>query len=167
MQVSTPEFWKERLDYAKKNGKIEYSVFIANPFIYKRMDKDHQEILNKEISETDKVLDAGCGYGRNRHMVKGFYIGVDISPDLIKEAKLLHPRDTFLVADLTDLQFEDKEFDVGFCISVKAMIVGNLGQTEWDKIEKELKRVCKKVLLLEYGTGDSLSKMDSDKYEII
>lgn len=166
--VNKLEFWKNRIGVAKKNNKIHYSVFLANDTIWKKLNDDHSKILEKEIKKGDNVLDAGCGYGRNSEMVKSDkYIGVDFSPDFIELAKGLYPNREFMVANIKDLPFKDKEFDVGFCVSVKGMISGNLGREEWDKMQKELERVSKKLLILEYGSGDSLSAYTSDKYEII
>lgn len=167
-KIDDIEFWKERIDDAKKNNKIYYSVFLANETIWKKLNDDHRKILEKEIKKGDRVLDAGCGYGRNSEMIKSKkYIGVDFSPDFIELAKELYPDREFLVADIKDLPFEDKEFDVSICVSVKGMIIGNLGNKEWDKMQKELKRVSNRLLILEYGSGDSLSKYTSDKYEIL
>lgn len=166
--VNKIEFWKDRIEGAKKNNKIHYSVFLANDTIWKKLNDDHKKILEKEIKKGDNVLDAGCGYGRNSEMIKSDkYVGVDFSPDFIEMAKELYPKREFMVADIKDLPFKDKEFDVSICVSVKGMIIGNLGNEEWDKMQKELKRVSKRLLILEYGSGDSLSEYTSDKYEIL
>jgi hypothetical protein len=34
------------------------------------------------------------------------------------------------------------------------MIIGNLGLDVWEPMEKECKRVCKKVVTLEYGVHE-------------
>jgi SAM-dependent methyltransferase len=166
-EVNKEQFWKERLDNATNFGRLHYSVFISGDKLWKQIEREHIKILEKEVLPTDKVLDAGCGYGRASEFIKGEYVGVDLSPDLIAKAQELYPHRKFVVGKLESLPFKDKEFDVGFCISVKAMIVANLGQEAWNPMEKELKRVCKKVLLLEYGCSDADSYLDADKYEII
>jgi len=165
--VDKLEFWKERLDNAKAKYPLHYSVFVAGDKMWKDIESKHREILNKEIKESDNVLDIGCGYGRASEMVKGRYTGIDFSPDFIKEAQSLYPNKKFMVADIKNLPFNDKEFNVGFMISVKAMIVNNLGKEEWDKMESELKRVCKKILVLEYGTGDKGLTNGAEHYETI
>jgi SAM-dependent methyltransferase len=166
-EVNKESFWKDRLKDAERKGRLHYSVFISNDKTWKDICDEHKKILDKEIQATDKVLDAGCGYGRANEYVKGEYVGVDLSPDLIEKAKQLYPDKKFLVGKLESLPFKDKEFDIGFCISVKAMIVANLGGESWDLMEKELKRVCKKVLILEYGCADAGIELEADKYEII
>lgn len=153
-EIDSVEFWAKRLQQAKDVGVIHYSVFLANPTLWARLLKAHLRIINQYIKPSDKVLDAGCGYGRMSTVFEN-YTGVDFSTDFIREAKNMFPDKDFRVADLRDLPFKDKEFDWGIAISIKNMIVGNLGKSEWNKMEKELRRVCKKVLLLEYGELES------------
>lgn len=156
--VDKLSFWQKRLEEAKAINKKHISVYISNDKIWSEIWEAHKEIFKKEIEPTDRVLDAGCGYGRASVLFDN-YLGVDFSPDFIEEAKHDYPHKRFEVMDLKDLKLEDKSFDVAFCISIKNMIIGNLGIEEWRKMEKELKRVAKKILLLEYT--------DPSKYEIL
>jgi len=145
--VNKEEFWKERIESAKQEW---HSVYITPQHDWKRLNRDHTKILDELVS--GNVLDAGCGYGRwSEHFDQ--YTGVDFSPDFIKKAKELYPDKTFIQADLKELPFKENEFDWAFCVSIKHMIVSNLGQAEWDKMEKEIKRVAKKLLILEYTTS--------------
>lgn len=152
--VDNLEFWKQRLALAKKQGHLHYSVYLANDSLWQKIYSIHREILDKEVPKGSKVLDIGCGYGRMAPLFSN-YTGVDFSPDFINEAKSLFPDKSFVCADLKSLPFADKEFDVGFAISVRGMVIGNLGEGEWEKMEKECVRVCKKVVLLEYGVYES------------
>jgi ubiquinone/menaquinone biosynthesis C-methylase UbiE len=145
-QVDKVEFWKQRIDTAVKP---HYTVYVTSEGDWKRINEEHSEIFKKEIREEDNVLDAGCGYGRWSELFKN-YTGVDFSPDFIKMAKKNYPNKLFLEANLKTLPFKDKEFDVVFCVSIKKMIEDNLGSGEWQEMEKELKRVAKKVLIMEY-----------------
>lgn len=166
--VNKEEFWKERLHDAKTKYPLHYSVFVTGHEQWKKINKNHQAILEKEVKDTDNVIDLGCAYGRSSEMIKSDkYLGVDFSPDFIEEAKKLYPKRKFQVANLKQLPFKDKQFDVGFMVSVKAMILTNLGEDEWELIEQECKRVCKKLLILEYGTGDLGLEINSDEYEIL
>jgi ubiquinone/menaquinone biosynthesis C-methylase UbiE len=164
--VNKREFWKDRIEKAK-NGREHYSVFISSEPMWMDINRKHREILDKEIKETDNVIDLGCAYGRSSEMVKGQYTGIDFSPDFIEIARKKYPDKRFVLGSLKKLPFEDKEFDVGFMVSVKAMIISNLGNKEWDIMQKECERVCKKLLILEYGQGDSGIKNNADEYEII
>lgn len=154
--VDKEEFWKYRLEEAEKS-RLYYSVYLTNEQDWKHIEDEHTKIL--EPYKDKKVLDAGCGYGRSSEWFGEGYLGVDFSPDFIKKAKELYPDKTFEQLDLKVLPFNDNEFDMAFCISVKNMIVGQLGEDRWNEIEKELKRVAKEVILLEYT--------NPSEYEII
>jgi hypothetical protein len=107
----------------------------------------YEKILKEECN--GKVLDAGCGYGRWSVLFDN-YVGVDFSPDFIELAKKEYPNKTFIQGDLKALPFKDGEFDSAFCVSIKQMIEGNLGKDVWLEMEKEILRVSKKLVVLEY-----------------
>lgn len=149
------DFWKQRIDKAQKK---HYSVYISNDSLWNNINLSHEKIIKELIKPNEKVLDAGCGYGRSSIFFDN-YLGIDFSPDFIELAKKEHPDKEFIVGNLKELPFKDKEFDWAFCISIKKMVEDNLGKDEWLKMEKELKRVAKKVLILEYE--------DYEGYEIL
>lgn len=153
LPVSDKQFWKKRLEDSKDYGDIHHSVYISRKSLWEHIARVHRDILLME-TKGKKTLDAGCGYGRASEWVED-YTGVDISPDLLAVARKSYPQKTFMEADLSALPFKDKEFDVAFCISIKQMIIGNLGGAEWEKIEKELRRAAKKVILLEYENPET------------
>lgn len=166
--IDRVSFWRKRLEDAKDSGRLHYSVYLANDTLWQRICTAHLSIFKKEIKPGDKVLDAGCGYGRLAPLFEK-YTGVDFAPAFIEEAERLFPEKRFMQADLRKLPFKDKEFDWGLLVSIKHMIVGNLGFEEWAKMETELKRVCKKLLILEYGEMESMHDTAESigKYEII
>ena len=153
--VNKEWFWRKRLKLAKEQEHLHYSVFLAADSHWERIYNIHKEILLREIKPEEKVLDLGCGYGRMSALFE-HYVGVDFSPDLLEEAGQLYPGKTFICANLNKLPFDDKTFDVGFAISMRHMIVANQGERAWNKMEKECKRVCKRVIILEYGISESL-----------
>lgn len=168
-EIDTKWFWKKRLDDAKKAGHIQYSVFLANDAHWEKLYRAHVKVLEKLIDQSkDKVLDAGCGYGRLAPLFAN-YTGIDFAPCFVEEAERLYPAKRFMEADLRKLPFKDKEFDWGLLVSVKHMIIGNMGIDAWMPMENEMRRVCKKVIVLEYGEMES--KDDSNesiaKYEIL
>lgn len=158
LPVNKEGFWKARLKEAEKHNVIHYSVYLTNHNDWKKIADAHKKIL--EPYKDKKVLDAGCGYGRSSEWFND-YIGVDLSPDLIEKAKELYPDGDFRVGRLEELPFKDNEFDLAFCVSVKAMVIGQLGEEKWIPIEKELKRVAKKVILLEYTNPEKYEEIDS------
>ncbi len=146
--VDRVEFWKERIDTAAKDY---FTVYVTSEGDWHRINKAHEAIIKKLIKPEDRVLDAGCAYARMSKLFSDEqYVGVDFSPDFIEMAKRNFPAKEFLIANLKNLPFRDDEFDWAFCTSIKAMVVNNLGQEEWDQMEKELTRVAKKLLILEY-----------------
>lgn len=161
-------FWRQRLHLAKTQGYLHYSVYLANPDLWKMICDTHEEIIRKEIKPESSILDIGCGYGRLAPLFEN-YLGMDFSPDFIIEAKRLYPNKNFELQDIRKLPYKDKTFDFGIAISIRNMILGNLGIEEWQKMEKELKRVCKKVLILEYGETEDYNdtKKTIGKYEIL
>lgn len=155
LPVNTPEFWKTRLHDAYRKGHLHYSVYLCPPPMWRAIFEAHKAILQRETEPGMKVLDAGCGYGRTACLFNvRDYTGVDLSPDLLSVAREQYPEKTFLEARLENLPFKDYHFDVAFCTSIKAMVISNLGEEAWGAIERELKRVAKKVLVLEYETPD-------------
>lgn len=138
------EFWKERIKTAKSE---QHSVYLVNDGRWKVIEEEHKRVAQEFCK--GKVLDAGCGYGRASEWFDD-YLGIDFSPDFIEKAKGKYPSKQFTVANLKELPFKDGEFDWALCASIRGMIIGNLGKEEWDKMDKELKRVCKHILYLEY-----------------
>lgn len=134
------------------DGIENYAVYLANPDMWSDIELQQSQIIRRECAGL-KVLDAGCAYGRISEWVEN-YTGVDISPDFIERARAKYPGKQFAVADLRTLPFADKEFDIAVCVSIKDMVIDNLGGEVWDIMEKELHRVAKKILLIEYLEGD-------------
>lgn len=146
--VDDPAFWKARIDDAERRGLEHYSVYVVNDSFWNNINEKHKEIIEKVIG-TRKALDAGCGYGRVSEWIPN-YTGVDFSPDFIEKAKGKYPEAEFVQSSLDKLPFADNTFDIAFCISVRGMIIGNLGKEAWAPMEKEIKRVAKDFLVLEY-----------------
>jgi len=143
------DFWKQRIKEAEGRD-LNFIYYQVETPRWEEIEKVHKEIIEKEKVE-GKILDAGCGHGR---ISKWFddYTGVDFSPDLIELGKRENPDKRFIQADLKKLPFKDKEFDWAICVSMRRMVIRDSGQEEWDKMEKELKRVSKKILILDYSS---------------
>lgn len=144
------EFWQQRIKEAQKKHHI---VYYTTDDDWSLIQEKHREIIRKEGQ--GKILDAGCGYGRLAEFITSEqYVGVDFSPDLIELAKKEYPQHVFVVADIAKLPFQDKEFDVCFCASIRHMVISNSGKRVWNRMQKEMQRVAKKVIVLEYTTPD-------------
>jgi len=151
--INDPDFWKERLDDVYKifGGKIHNSVFVTLPDLWENICIRHKKIFQEICS--GKILDAACGYGRLSEWIKegDEYTGVDFAPAFIDKARELYPDKRFILCDVKHLPFKDGEFDWAVCVSLKAMIQKEDFEGSWEEMEKELKRVAKKVLILEYS----------------
>lgn len=157
-RVFEPDYWKERLDAAKKRGNLWEAVYMVFEHVFEESKGRWRKILAREIKPTDAVLDAGCGWGRLLELMpkewEGMYYGIDISPEFIEMAKKTYPTRNFLVYDLRRLSeithFQPGLFDVAIIGSVKGMVLNNMGPVEWAKIEAQLDRVAKRSLVLEF-----------------
>ena len=76
----------------------------------------YQVVLKQlELSDKDRLLDAGCGSGLFTHLATrtgAEVIGVDAAQGLLELARLRNPQISFLQEDLETLPFKDNNFDV-------------------------------------------------------
>jgi SAM-dependent methyltransferase len=158
--IDQTSYWAERLANARARGEIHHAVFICSEEQWKGIERKHVEILGKHVKHTDSVLDAGCGYGRLLDMLpkgwQGGYLGIDLSPDFIHMARDKHPHKVFICGDLRNLpdHIPPKAFDWAVLISIKNMVIGQMGTGVWEQIEAELKTVAKRLLILEYNENE-------------
>lgn len=109
---------------------------------YQELYKEEQmekirEILNLvDIKKDDLVLDLGCGSGFLEPFIKGYYIGLDISKELLRKIK-----GNKLLGDAKQLPFRDKSFDWIFCITVLQDIEDKA------QVLREIKRVGKRSVI--------------------
>lgn len=153
--VETELFWKNRIYQTVANGKpLHQAIWFTSVEEWKKSIHHTTRVLNSHIKNGSSILDIGCGIGTLvdcllDSRLKDFeYVGVDISPDLISLASIKYPNYEFVCSNANDLPFSDLKFDWAVCRQFKRMIDANT--KSWDKIEVELRRVCKKVLLIEY-----------------
>jgi SAM-dependent methyltransferase len=95
-------------------------------------DSTNRLLDSYKLDKSKKVLDIACGKGTTSILIAKRFdckvVGVDISPDLIKEAKDLAIKNKvdnlidFQVADATRLPFNDNEFDVSIAQAMLVLI---------------------------------------------
>ena len=138
------------------------SVYDIDPTTWLGILDQTKRILSDYLKPGMSLLDAGCAYGSaSAYLPEGIeYLGVDLSPDFIDIARIAYPTRQFKVADVREMhQYADHRFDFTLCRSVRRIVIDNLGQEEWDKMQRELLRVAKKLILIEYE--------DLPKYEVL
>lgn len=160
-KIGDPEFWRGRLKgMGSFSTDLYRSIYNVDPDCWVAIQKHHRAILNKLLLANTSILDVGCGYGalydilpKDRNLQ---YRGIDVSPDLIELAKARNPGVPFILADARDLHFYGHHtFDFAICRSVRGMIRDNLGEVYWHDIYKEVMRVAKCLVVLEYGDLDT------------
>lgn len=131
------EYWNSRKDPNKSN----FTNYI-------------EEIeIPKLIDNSQSILDLGCGVGRTFKFYKNKKVtGLDFSEiyqqRAIEEAYNHKLEYQHLIHDIhqDDLPFENEHFDIG--ITVKVLL--HAPKEEMIRILTEMRRVCKKVLLISY-----------------
>jgi ubiquinone/menaquinone biosynthesis C-methylase UbiE len=85
----------------------------------KKMHQGELNYLKKLLNKKQRILDLACGYGRITIPLakQGYNIrGIDISPNLIKEAKRIARKNKldieFRIGDMRKLPYKDRSFDV-------------------------------------------------------
>jgi 2-polyprenyl-6-hydroxyphenyl methylase/3-demethylubiquinone-9 3-methyltransferase len=130
---------------------IEKSSPMAKDWLFKET-----EFLKNNIPAQQKILDVGCGFGRDIKTLASFskeIIGIDHQPKMILWAKenLSEYKNTFcFLQDAKKIDFSDNCFDIILCTG---NTFGNFGN-EKIKVLEEMKRVLKgdgKIIISVYS----------------
>ena len=114
-----------------------------NACIHTRRDiaKREKRLQIFSIKKTNKVLDLGCGDGLNVGILHKLgikdVVGVDISTELLKEARKNNPKAKFILGSAEKLPFKAQTFDIVFVDSVFHHLL------EYNKTIIEIRRVLK------------------------
>jgi len=126
------------------------------------------QVLKGRFDKGMKILDAGCGEGRNLiyFMREGFSVyGIDENPLAIKYLHTLArtinksiPVENFQIGDLRDIQFPDEYFAV---VISSAVLHFSEGKSDFLKMFSELMRVLKPggIFFLRMCTDVGMNKM--------
>jgi len=141
-------------DYVRET--IETYEKIADKYAEKWLNYREESYINllknfvNLLKNKEKVLDAGCGPGRDIKIlyelgIKEVY-GIDLSKNMLNIAKEYESRGKYFVMDIRKLDFDDEFFDGIICIGVLV----HLNKEDFIRSLKELYRVLKKegILLL-------------------
>lgn len=166
--VNQKQFWHDRLFTAVATGRdLHTIVYDIDYETWCEINRKTKQIMSDVLKQfkSPRVLDVGCGYGSLYEQLKGWtnvdYVGVDLSPDLLEIACIRNPKakSRFIEADANDLPFESDSFDLAVFRSMRQMIEDNLGNASWHRLQKEVFRVAKSLLIIEYE--------DLDNYQLI
>ncbi len=101
------------------------------------------DLISPELNKGDKILDLGCGSGRDCFFLarKGVKVtGIDISKVAIEKAKEFAKKENldiqFDVGNIEELPYDNKSFD-------KIISAYTIQDTDIDKVSKEMHRVLK------------------------
>ena len=133
------------------------------------------QIMKGRYSAADKILDAGCGTGRNMHwfLQNNFAIyAIDMNEEIINQLKLANPtlpKQHLQVSSVDEMPFPDNYFDHIICIAVLHFA---MNKTHFKKMLGELVRVIKQrgSLLLriaaDIGFEDKIISVGHGVYKI-
>jgi len=132
--------WKNR---AIKQGERTVGYLNRSMDVQDNEHEIRSSFISSHIDKTKKVLDYGCGTGRQTCLFnKGNYIGADITAELLEIAKKLYPEHNFL--QLSEVgEVPDVEFDMFFTSTVLQhnsdetvnLIFSNLKKIKPDNLE--------------------------------
>lgn len=168
--VESIDFWRQRIYKTVAQGGMLHQVIYDNSYdVWNYLQSETAGLLRRHLwkdqplpRQSVRVLDAGCGYGAllccfQQANLPVRYTGVDISPDLIELAELRYCSGfadlwtgSFSVADLKALPFVNGGFDWCVARSVEGMILENVGREAWNAMFTEMRRVARRVMLLDY-----------------
>lgn len=84
------------------------------------------------VPDDAKILDYGCGYGRIAAELHEYgysnIIGVDVSPEMIKRARLDYPQLKFEIIEGNRLPYQDASFDAALLIGVLTAVPDTANQ---------------------------------------
>lgn len=155
-----------RHSYAGEDSVKEY----ANATRELSLWESEKIIFEKYLKKSHKIMDLGCGTGRATIGLKeiGYndIIGVDLSDDMIAEAKVIcHQKQLdipFYTGDATDLAFEEESFDaVIFAFNGIMQIPGVENRNQ---AMAEIHRVLKKNGVFIFTTHDRDKETDNESY---
>jgi len=137
-------------DFDNQPISLQYDIRYHKHRVDEYKSYSHQQTAHiasaLEFYKPNRIIDAGCGAGAQYYYLQEkirklsiHYVGVDMSRfQIIKAIDLFsNAQTTFQLADVTNLDFENRAFDLGFSESTLMFCADPI------KALKELNRVCK------------------------
>lgn len=133
--------------------KDQYSL-IASDFSktrYKKWDCVNDFLSN--VDKTDKILELGCGNGKNIYDIKEQSIGVDICPEFCKICR--DKGINVIESNILDVNFPEESFDYILCIAVIHHLKEESDKIKLLNIIKKILRKNGKALITGWTTKES------------
>ncbi len=146
-KVTTKFYDKNLSEYIKNTKKLQ--------------DKEWINKFSKLLPKKSKVLDLGCGYGRDcKTFVELNFdtYGIDLSRKMVAKARKIAKKAKFKVMNILELKFSDKFFDGVWC---SASLL-HISKKDLPNAINEIKRVLKEnglcYLSVKLGKGEGMFK---------
>lgn len=152
---------KKEIRCAYDRAAKKYAEDLYDELQSKPMDVKFLDLFVERVNPNSQVAEIGCGPGEiSAYLkIKGLnMLGIDISPQMIEEAKRLNPAIKFQVGDVFSLDFQDKSFSG---VAAPFLIV-NFSIDEIPKAFHEIKRVllADGVFYFSFHTGNETVHVD-------
>lgn len=99
-------------DISRLNLAMGSFIGVFSPLYY-RMFPTWIEYLKREIDRDDTVLDLGCGYNSAlQYCDIAFSVGVELFAPYLEESQKKAIHNEYFIADVTEVEFKPKSFDV-------------------------------------------------------
>ena len=150
------------IDYYNKTAE-NYAVQFINELSHKHFDSLLLQAFAAENRLKGKLIDLGCGPGQTTKYLFdcGFtnLIGTDLSEEMIRVAKHIHPQLIFEVADMLSLPYTNDHF--GAAVAFYSIVHFDYHQVK--KAFTEIKRVLMNdgEFLFSFHIGDHIIHLDS------
>ena len=135
----------------------EYAVHLFDELLYKPLDRDLLDRFASEVRVPGEVCDLGCGPGqvaRYLHEAGTKVFGLDLSPQMVDNARQLTPDVRFVEGNMLALEIADQS--IAGIASFYAIV--NIPEPSLPQIFKEMARVLRPdgLLLLAFHIGDQV-----------
>jgi SAM-dependent methyltransferase len=122
-------------DIARLNLALESFYHILSP-LYNQMFLDWTRYLRRELGKSDTVLDLGCGYNSPlQYCDIAFSVGVELFDPYLEESRKKAIHNEYIRADIREIDFKPKSFDVVLAIEVLEHLAKDEGHELIQKME--------------------------------